>query len=80
MSTEKSLTNSCPAIITPERDTVSGYTIMKLLTLPVFHFYCLGASLIQFGYPIAGTFLADCAYQHGLTSDHAAVLMVLLGK
>ncbi|XP_005099249.1 uncharacterized protein LOC101855494 [Aplysia californica] len=72
---------TCPAF--PDVDEslpFSGYTTRQLLSMPAFHIFCFGASLIQFGYPIAGTFLADYAYQYGLSSSHTAILMVLLGS
>ncbi|CAG5132535.1 unnamed protein product [Candidula unifasciata] len=55
------------------------YTLTQLLCMPSFHCFCLGAALIQIGYPLAGTFLANYAYQFGLTTSHTAILMSLLG-
>ncbi|BFZ06798.1 hypothetical protein BsWGS_09837 [Bradybaena similaris] len=62
-----------------DSDLPLGYTMAQLLCMPSFHLFCLGAALIQIGYPLAGTFLADYAYQFGLSTSHTAVLMGLLG-
>ncbi|KAK6998448.1 hypothetical protein BgiMline_007911 [Biomphalaria glabrata] len=56
----------------------SGHSLGQLLCLPSFHLFSLGASLIQIGYPIASTFLANYAKQLE-PSSNTALLMSLLG-
>ncbi|XP_005105740.1 uncharacterized protein LOC101851361 [Aplysia californica] len=82
----ESINSEKPCLVPAESESesetlpVSGFTTRQLLRMPAFHLFCLGASLVQFGYPIAGAFLADYAYQHGLASSDAAILMILLGS
>ncbi|XP_059177538.1 monocarboxylate transporter 12-B-like [Physella acuta] len=55
----------------------AGYSIVQLLCMPSFHLFCWGVSLIQIGYPIAATFLANYAKQLGYPDTN--LLMILLG-
>lgn len=66
-----------PDAVTDEDIPPTGYSIAQLLCLPSFHLFCWGVSLIQIGYPIAATFLANYAKQLGYPDTN--LLMILLG-